>query len=447
MTSLVNRERRRLYSSSESAADPESPALEQYIDASMRLLNLIDTPTTQATLANNSSVAPSTSESDVSDDTKMLNQTLNRMLPLRSGVSTLLSNAEWHTAAQAQTSQTFRKIGAGACGAIFAQDGKPVVLKLAKSDDPSEMWNDYGMHLRVSKAFERYIIDQVRVPGCYFFVPPTNQGFFEHCPGLAEVARNICNFPTHVLVTERIHPLPSKTRNLLIDKYCAPRIREKARTDAANKDCLVRVYLGSMRGKTGAMFFSLRNFKLHLNQVLELQLDVEALAHRMGIVLAVMHWAARTDARDVEFLLGSLKKRPVVDFDKIEPYSYTRPPSGRVKDFYCRTTELFVLDFNQARPITLDDKGVALAVEAWQLNDPYYPRPPCRCETPIQHTIWKAFATCYLRVSHTILSEEVGEENASDLPLKFLLGVSDVEKKKMESRMGEGVQGENYVED
>jgi hypothetical protein len=45
---------------------------------------------------------------------------------------------------------------------------------------------------------------------------------------------------------------------------------------------LVRVYLGSVQGKASQAFFSLRNFKLHLNQMLDLGLDVEAIARRMG---------------------------------------------------------------------------------------------------------------------------------------------------------------------
>lgn len=36
------------------------------------------------------------------------------------------------------------KIGAGACGAIFARDGgTPVAIKLAKSPNQTELWNDY----------------------------------------------------------------------------------------------------------------------------------------------------------------------------------------------------------------------------------------------------------------------------------------------------------------
>lgn len=36
------------------------------------------------------------------------------------------------------------KIGAGACGAIFARDGgTPVAIKLAKSPNQTKLWNDY----------------------------------------------------------------------------------------------------------------------------------------------------------------------------------------------------------------------------------------------------------------------------------------------------------------
>jgi hypothetical protein len=133
-------------------------------------------------------------------------------------------------------------------------------------------------------------------------------------------------------------------QTLLIDKYCAePNNKPRARTRPANdnNNCLVRVYLGSTEGKKTAAqkSFSLRNFKLHLNHAIELQLEVRALARSMGTALAIMHWAAETDARGVEFVLGSSCKTvsPALDSDRLEdvaPLSYTGPGSRRTEDLF-----------------------------------------------------------------------------------------------------------------
>ncbi|KAK3994537.1 hypothetical protein QBC44DRAFT_340714 [Cladorrhinum sp. PSN332] len=369
------------------------------------------------------------------------------MLSLHSHISSSSSpNAERHTRAQLEGSQTFRKIGAGACGAIFAQDGASVVFKMAKSNDHSELWSDYVMHTEIFNHFGRFIIDDFRVPECYYFVPRDKEEYFNKNRGIVEAAEGVCNLPSSVLVTERIHPLPHSTRDHLIENYCAPRIQEEARADPANKDCLVRVYLGSMQGRTRRGCFSLRNLKLHLNQLLDLNLDVGKLARRMGTALAVMHWAAKTDARDVEFVLGSSAKVSQAlgpeQLKTAKPLSYTGPASLAHEDFFVRVTELFVLDFNQVRVITLDDEGVAMAVDAWRINDPYYPRP--LGETGAEREIWKAFVMSYLGASLDVLKEEdeggEGEgggdgEAVLNLPWKFILGITEVERKRKLSRI------------
>jgi hypothetical protein len=358
------------------------------------------------------------------------------MLSLRSQISTSSSAAERHAKAQAEGQTAFRKIGAGACGSVFAQDGKSLVIKLAKSPDHTELWNDYQMHEEIASEFHRYIIDEVRVPECYFFIPSDRESFWDKHPELLDAAKDVCNIPTAALVTERIMPLPSTTRELLIDKYCAPSIKDKARADFANRDCLVRVYLGSTQGKIGGMFFSLRNFKLHLNHMMDLELDTEALARRMGSALAILHWGAKTDARDVEFVLGSSTKKTIatkpIPAKDLKPFTYTGPPTDQIEDFFYRVTELFVLDFNQVRRITLDDEGVAMAVEAWRLNDPYYPKPLRR--TPAERHVWKAFVISYLAASQEVMSLQGYQGMVLVLPRKFILGITEVERGKILSR-------------
>ncbi|RYP23168.1 hypothetical protein DL765_001253 [Monosporascus sp. GIB2] len=355
-----------------------------------------------------------------------LEQELYRMLSLHSVTSTS-SSAKGQAAAPPEDRQSYKKIGAGACGAVFAQEGKSFALKLAKSTD-SDLWNDYLMHLLIFEKIKRREIE-IKVPECYFFVPKEDPEYFQVHQTLCEAAQDVCHVPTDILVTERIIPFPEVTRKLLIEKYCAGRIKQRALTDPANKDCLVRVYLGSLQGKSGGMFFSLRNFKLHLNQMVELQLDVEGMASQMGKSLAVMHWAARTDARDVEFALGSLTEKSITDYDevlKMKPRTFTGPESRRNEDFFHRKIELWLLDFNQVRTITLDKAGVAQVVEAMTINDPYFPKP--LQDNPVARRVWNRFAASYLEVAAVVLKEQ--DPTVQELPRTVLQRLVEVQQKK-----------------
>lgn len=49
---------------------------------------------------------------------------------------------------------------------------------------------------------------------------------------------------------------------------------------------------------------------------------------------------------------------------------------------------------NQVRDVILDDAGVALAVEAVKLNDPYYPKPLKESEE--ERHAWKTFMVSYI---------------------------------------------------
>lgn len=200
---------------------------------------------------------------------------LNHALSLHTTVSTTSSTAQAHNTAQIREYDMYNKIGAGSCGVIISHDGKAAVLKLAKAGYRDELWNDYVQHDAIASYFPSDRIEDVKIPACKFHVPASKSEFFAKHPGLGKAAERECEFPTSVLVTERIWPLPKPTREMLIEKFCAPRLRKAAKADPANKDCLVRVYLGSMQGRIIPMFFSLRNFKLHLNQMVQLQLDVE----------------------------------------------------------------------------------------------------------------------------------------------------------------------------
>jgi hypothetical protein len=164
------------------------------------------------------------------------------MVSIGSVICTSSSAAKRHGQAQTDGNYVFRKIGAGACGAIFAQDGNPIVVKLAKAN-PEELWNDYLMHTLIATELNRYI-NGINIPACYFFVPGDHTQFFNQYPALTSAASEVVNFPTSALLTERILPLPSVLRQKLVQKYCAERIQNRAMGESSNQDCLVRLIWG-----------------------------------------------------------------------------------------------------------------------------------------------------------------------------------------------------------
>ena len=119
--------------------------------------------------------------------------------------------------------------------------------------------------------------------------------------------------PSQTLFTEHIPPLPLAAREALISLYCPPTHQDSVRQDDINTDCLARVYLGRRRKPhaPSPANFALRNYNLHLDQMLDLGLPVvEKFAPAMGEALAWMHWGAGVDAFDVEFVLGESRQPP-----------------------------------------------------------------------------------------------------------------------------------------
>ena len=82
----------------------------------------------------------------------------------------------------------------------------------------------------------------------------------------------------------------------------------------------------------------------------------------------------------------------------------------------------------------MNDDGVAKRVDAFRLNDPYYPRPLRSAEHERQ--VWKAFVVSYLQASRFVLEEadEKLEGGVLELPRQFILGVIELERKRLELR-------------
>ncbi|KAK4207902.1 zinc finger protein-domain-containing protein [Rhypophila decipiens] len=342
---------------------------------------------------------------------------------------------------------TFRKIGFGQCGLVFTVPDQPhTVLKVARPYFGESLYADFLAHQSVESAFARRsdaVQSQVQLPSEYDFLPkpqPGLEGWSSQQwwdsnislfpPSTASAGGSgtggasrysTFHLPSEAVFTEHIPPLSKPIREALIDLYCAPAKQASVRADPANQDCLLRVYLGRRRPRDEngqpkvVANFGLRNYNLHLDQMLELGLDVHLFAQMMGAALADIHWGAGVDAFDVEFVLGG----------------------RRTVGLYANTdgaADLWLLDFNLCSRFNLDellgdqhDGLVEQLVHAFFANDPYYPRPRTQGEKGCEEgdiSLWQVFANAYLDRADEILRSEnrPAYEDLRRLPERFITG-------------------------
>lgn len=239
-----------------------------------------------------------------------------------------------------------------------------------------------------------------------------------------------------MICTERIFPLAKPIRESLIDQYCKPQLVQNIKQSEANNDCFVRVYLGKRR-RNGrpTMFFSLRNYNLHLDQMEEIGLDTHGLASSIAEALAIVHWGAHIDADDVEFVLGSAPmlttdtltipnpKLSVQDLKTLDQNTSTW--SINAENSCSRVTQLWMLDFNRCKEFASTQSGIIQLVDAFFKNDPYYPHPLSKSRE--DQELWQAFNDSYLKVSGEL---NLGEH--AHLPGLFIDMVVEETRARME---------------
>lgn len=319
-----------------------------------------------------------------------------------------------HAQAQANQGSTsdFESIGAGTCGSVFRPVERPIAIKIQKTWLPQhDLHMEAMQHMEILSSLERYPVANIKLTQVYDYKNGEEAAeFFKEHPELEKQAREKVNLPMPLLISDRIMPLPEPIREHLITLFCPPNLQDNVREDKANNNCLVRVYLGQDQQRPWR-FFTLRNFKLYLDNMESLQLDIEGMAFTMGQTLAVLHYVAQTDARDVEFVLGSTPQRKVMRMKDLENEQTNKDQvtsSGldeweRLLDYRYRKTELYLLDFNQCRFMSQDEKGIEQAVHAYLENDPYYPRP--FSNTRRGTLAWHSFAAAYIDQAQYILRD------------------------------------------
>jgi hypothetical protein len=145
----------------------------------------------------------------------------------------------------------------------------------------------------------------------------------------------------------------------------------------------------------------------------------------MAEALAILHWQARIDAYDVEFVLGGEEAQQYSqDFTDLYQEDLSQITSDTDLDaavrvnFERRATRMWVLDFNLSSMWTetsgceYKDALIDQLVWAFFSNDPYFPRP--------HQTLWGPFSASYILKAKVILGLPGRDTRLSQLPEKFL---------------------------
>ncbi|KAL2672371.1 hypothetical protein Neosp_013079 [[Neocosmospora] mangrovei] len=204
-------------------------------------------------------------------------------------------------------------------------------------------------------------------------------------------------------------------------------MQQAALKNPLNRDCLARVN------------FSLRNFNLCLDQMIELDLPVSSYASAIGEALAVIHWAANVDGYDVEFVLGS---EAIVGTQppKFPSSQTTLESPWTATEVRRKTTRIWVLDFNlctQWEEKTGWEQPEALVeqlVMAFFENDPYYPLP--LMDDDLGKQLWSVFRDSYLTKAGEVLAEK--DERLGALPDTFMNACIERERCHIDNGRGHG---------
>ncbi|KAJ9612255.1 hypothetical protein H2200_003852 [Cladophialophora chaetospira] len=231
---------------------------------------------------------------------------------------------------------------------------------------------------------------------------------------------------TYGLLSTRIHPIPAPVREAIFDVFAPKSLRSnkmKFLARSENKDCLIRIYLGRRQDRSDLALFKLRNFDLMVNEMEQLGLDTAFFAKVLAEALAVLHWKAKVDADDVEFVLG---RAPVTNMPptaaNLEVWGRDSPAGREFLEFDCqqRRMGVWLLDFNQCKEFPESETGIKQLQNSFYYNDPYYPRPIS--DHPYDVMLWNTFKGAYLQTS--------GRLTKTDWPEKFVDAVEHEGKRR-----------------
>ncbi|KAJ6107369.1 zinc finger protein-domain-containing protein [Penicillium sp. IBT 18751x] len=381
---------------------------------------------------------------------------LLRVLTPDSFTTTASSFTRVQQSQQLLTSVGYRAIGFGQCGLVFERPGRDYVLKVAKPSYEGSLWADFKAHYSISQAVQKHQSPnqpmECRVPKIFSYVSKDNDIWWnENKPFFTATMQESVSLPAMTLISQRILPLPKIAREALINKYCPEPSRTLVAANPTNRDCLARVYLGRRRTTTApSANFTLRNFNLHLDQMIELDLPISKIAGAIGEALALVHWTAHVDGYDIEFVLGSegyttYTREVSLALNMTGEQVAALPPNTDIEsmmsvNFKQRTTRLWMLDFNlcnmwdESAVLENPEALVSHLVMAFFENDPYYPLP--LMESDVDKELWTVFTAQYLRMATKVMNGK--DPRLVALPLKFVDGCVERERESIRNGLGHG---------
>ncbi|PTB53102.1 hypothetical protein M431DRAFT_556142 [Trichoderma harzianum CBS 226.95] len=259
-------------------------------------------------------------------------------------------------------STQLERIGQGHCGTVWAvhcSDCNGHLHMAMKREDGApgrSITLEYQMHQKLLKASLPSRFTSFAIPRSFGYLASQDSATWSGI--LLRLPANYtgCN----AIVSEKIVPVSTSIRRHLVQKLRPDVNVEDVINSQSNEHCLIRPYLA----------FSLRNFPLHLDQMEQLGIDAGDYAIGMADALAFLHWVAKVDGNDVEYVLA----QPRSDSD-------TASTQGQLDDRHLNNTNilgphaLWILDFDLCRDLIFDEKGIEQACKAFWRNDPFYPRP------------------------------------------------------------------------
>lgn len=314
----------------------------------------------------------------------------------------------------------FRDIGRGSCGSVFEvpEDARAVAIK--KGAKTQSIWNDYNLtniaynsHLGWSALLRQHFPDRrvPRVPRARNYNGPESEFW----------AASLERFPPGdqtkgaAFHLDRIFPVPDSAREDLVRQFFRNGAQEAALSNPDSGDCLIRVYLGQLNPQPPMdSSDSLRNFPLYLDQARALALDINAYAEEMALGLAILHWDAKIDSADTEFVIGCSNNSP---FGDVHPdHESTQPPISNMSDSTTyEETQLWMFDYDKCNKIDLNATGAeASAVKkilvAVTGNDPYFPHPT------LDRDLWQLFRAAYLKASALVIKTNRLGKQVAQMP-------------------------------
>jgi hypothetical protein len=194
----------------------------------------------------------------------------------------------------------------------------------------------------------------------------------------------------------------------------------------------VRVYCGKRRSAADAArqkrLFSLRNYNLCVDQMEELGLEMDALVGVLATALATCYFSAQIDANDCEFVFGRPCDAGVAEEEEsvvpgrrehVFMFNMLRPNMAGADDAMCEDMAVWMLDFDCVRRISMDERGLRQAADAFWRNDPYFPRPWAPNHTREDKELWNVFVFEFLGESKRILARQMESDRGPDAQAKY----------------------------